>query len=604
MIPGSVGIVPQGPPAAGTKRGGRVQPEGRKRDSRHEIERLYYAALEREPSERAAFLAAACGSDEALRREVESLLSFDPLSTDLVETELLDTAARCLPEVRTRSLAGQQLGCYQVLSLVGVGGMGEVYRARDPRLDREVAIKVLPERLAHSPETLARFHREAKAVAALSHPNILAIHDFGTDRGISFAVMELLEGETLRSRLRRAAMPWREAVETAAAVADGLSAAHAKGIIHRDLKPENIFLTQNGQVKVLDFGVAQVRPGAPFPGETPPLPAGITEPGRLIGTVGYMSPEQVCGEPVQAASDIFSLGCVLYEMVMGQRAFAGATAQETMAAILRDSPSPHGGTGCKIPAALEQVIQRCLEKRPDERFQSAQDLASELKAMLSEDPRGAARRRRRSWLAAGVVLGAVLAFAGGVWFVRGRHSVPDSPSPPVPFTSYPGDEVQTSFSPDGNQVVFVWNGEHQDNPDPYVKLIGGAEKPLRLTSGPVPNLSPAWSPDGRFIAFVRDGIGLAAKSSVLLVPAIGGPERLVTELGAPLMALAGLSKGFMCSNPLCGVRRHWASLASGPRVRAQHNDLTVPRRRPSGYEVPGGSFWLHNKSITTPQFSV
>jgi Tol biopolymer transport system component/Ser/Thr protein kinase RdoA (MazF antagonist) len=526
-----------------------VRPEALKPERWPEVERLYHAALELEPPERAAFLTEACSSDAVLRQEVESLLSFAAPAEKFIETPALEVAAQCQPEVQTRLMVGQQLGSYLLLSLLGAGGMGEVYRARDPRLDREVAIKVLPERLAHDPEALARFRREAKTVAALSHPNILAIHDFGTERDVCFAVMELLEGETLRSRLRRAPLAWREAVEIAAATADGLSAAHAKGIIHRDLKPENVFLTRDGQVKVLDFGIARVRPVSSSSASTV---TNTREPGTLMGTAGYMSPEQVRCERLQAASDVFSLGCVLYEMLTGRRAFDGSTVQETMTAVLRDDPPALADTGTKVPLGLEQVIRRCLEKQPEKRYQSARDLAFDLGTLLSEtelelrqvaQERTAANARRRSWLVAAVVLGAVLIGIGAVWTLRGRYRTPESPSPSVPFTSYPGHEVQPSFSPDGNQVVFVWNGERQDNPDLYVKLIGGAEKPLRLTSDPAPDLSPAWSPDGRYIAFVRDEAGIAGKSSVLLVPAIGGPERLVTELGAPLKAPAGLTKG-------------------------------------------------------------
>ncbi|MGH9390173.1 MAG: serine/threonine-protein kinase [Vicinamibacteria bacterium] len=223
-------------------------------------------------------------------------------------------------------VAGAQLGPYEILAPLGVGGMGEVYRARDSRLDREVAIKVLPERLADDPEALARFEREAKAVAALSHPNILAIHDFGSEQGVAYAVTELLEGETLRSRLSRGALLWRKAAEVSVALADGLSAAHRKGITHRDLKPENIFLTSDGRVKILDFGLARWKPTVSAAGKSD----AVTEAGAVLGTVGYMSPEQVRGERTTAPGDIFALGCVLYEMLSGKRAFARPTPAETI----------------------------------------------------------------------------------------------------------------------------------------------------------------------------------------------------------------------------------------------------------------------------------
>ncbi len=276
--------------------------------------------------------------------------------------------------------AGTRLGPYEILAPLGAGGMGEVYRARDSRLGRDVAIKVLPEHLSGDPLALARFEREARAVAALSHPNILAIYDVGADQGVSYVVTELLEGDTLRSRVTAAALAWRKSVEIAVALADGLSAAHSKGITHRDLKPENIFLTTDGRAKILDFGLARVHQPAAAAETNAPTE---TDAGMILGTVGYMSPEQVRGTPADARSDIFSLGCVLYEMVSGRRAFSRSTPAETMTAILRENPPELAGTGKQIPAELDRVIQHCLEKSPAERFQSARDLGFHLSAILT-----------------------------------------------------------------------------------------------------------------------------------------------------------------------------------------------------------------------------
>jgi serine/threonine protein kinase/tetratricopeptide (TPR) repeat protein len=280
--------------------------------------------------------------------------------------------------------AGTKLGPYQILGQLGAGGMGEVYRARDSRLDRDVAIKVLPERLADDATALARFEREAKAVAALSHPNILAIHDFGTHERTAFAVTELLEGETLRSRLTRAALPWRSAMKIGEAIADGLYAAHAKGIIHRDLKPENLFLTADGRVKILDFGLARVETPPSAEEVTKSYQTSLTDPGTIMGTVGYMSPEQIRGQVVDARSDLFSLGCVLYEMLTGQRAFARDTTADTMAAILHDDPPETKDSGKRIPPELDRVVRHCLEKNSEERFHSARDLAFALKAIVDD----------------------------------------------------------------------------------------------------------------------------------------------------------------------------------------------------------------------------
>jgi eukaryotic-like serine/threonine-protein kinase len=283
-----------------------------------------------------------------------------------------------------RLAAGDRLGSFEILAPLGAGGMGEVFRARDTRLGREVAVKILPEALADDPHALARFEQEARAVAALSHPNILAIHDFGRENGVVFAVMELLEGESLDRRVAREELPWKKAVEVGAAVADGLASAHARGVVHRDLKPANVFVTRDGMVKILDFGLARhevfVTEAERTAGHTAAAPE--TAPGTVMGTVGYMSPEQVRGDPADARSDIFSLGCILYEMLTGRRAFGERAAAETLASILRDHPADVSESGKPIPVQLNGAVRRCLEKSPDERFQSARDLAFALREIL------------------------------------------------------------------------------------------------------------------------------------------------------------------------------------------------------------------------------
>ena len=280
---------------------------------------------------------------------------------------------------------GTHLGPYQIIAPLGSGGMGEVYRARDPRLDRNVAIKVLPPRLASDAVALHRFERETKALAALAHPNILSIFDVGSERGVTYAVTELLEGQTLRERLIAAPVPWREAARTCAAIADGLAAAHARGIVHRDLKPENVFLAEDGRVIVLDFGIA---------GREPPLDSSsdkalstvtlTTQPGTVMGTLGYMSPEQLRGETVGPSSDIFALGCVLYETVTGRSAFRRNTAAETIAAVLQDEPEPILEATRSVPARLQEILRHCLEKSAARRIASARSLAEALRALESE----------------------------------------------------------------------------------------------------------------------------------------------------------------------------------------------------------------------------
>jgi len=279
--------------------------------------------------------------------------------------------------------AGTRIGPYEIVELLGEGGMGQVYRARDPRLGRDIAVKVLTAESRHNDEAVMRFEREARAVASLSHPNILSIHDFGSDEGIFFVVTELLQGRTLRDEMKTP-ISWRKAIEISAEIADGLSAAHSKAVVHRDLKPENIFLTADGHVKILDFGLAQTDPILSQQDETsiPTTKWFQTDPGAIIGTLGYMSPEQLRGEAVDVTADIFSLGCVMYEMVTAKRPFQRNSGAATIAAVLHDDV-PHGDLSAAVPSEVQRVIEGCMEKRASARFQSARDLALTLRAIGS-----------------------------------------------------------------------------------------------------------------------------------------------------------------------------------------------------------------------------
>jgi serine/threonine protein kinase len=345
-----------------------------------QIESLYHAALEMPEGRRSAFLAEVCAGDAALHDEVASLIFSHEQAGAFIESTPDDVIAGMLADQQARAMLGRTLGHYRIVSLVGAGGMGEVYRARDTKLDRDVAVKILPARLAGDPEALRRFEREAKVVAALSHPNILSIYDFGSDQGVSYAVMELLEGETLRERLNRSAVDWREAVGVGIAIAEGLSAAHARGVTHRDLKPENIFLTADGQIKILDFGLARMKRG--FAPEALTLTSAFTQttsPGLIMGTVGYMSPEQVRGEKVEVSSDIFSFGCVLYETLSRRRPFGQGAPAEVIAAILKEEPPPLRDAPAEIPAELERIVRKALRKAPGERYPNAVEARDDLK---------------------------------------------------------------------------------------------------------------------------------------------------------------------------------------------------------------------------------
>lgn len=432
---------------------------------------------------------------------------------------------------------GARLGPYEILAPLGAGGMGEVYRARDPRLGREVAVKVLPDSVSADPDRLRRFEQEARAASALNHPNILTVFDTGAQDGVAYLVTELLEGETLRERLAGGALPARKAVEIAVQIARGLAAAHERGIVHRDLKPENLFLTRDGRVKILDFGLARLTAhGASSPSElaaAPTLLSGGTEPGMVMGTAGYMSPEQVQGLPADHRADLFALGAVLYEMLSGRRAFQRGTAAETMAAVLREEPPDLAKSGKTVPAGLDALVRHCLEKAPGERFQSARDLAFALERLTGSasgaaaGPPVRALRRSARWLplllAGGLALLAVGYLAG-----RGRGTGDKDAAEPVRFTRLTQDaelESRPALSPDGDEVAYAVGGFAES--DIYLRRVG-SENAVNLTpDSPGPDFDPAFSPDGRQIAFgsARDGGG------IFLMGTTGESVRRLTDKG-------------------------------------------------------------------------
>jgi eukaryotic-like serine/threonine-protein kinase len=338
-----------------------------------QIREVLEKALELAPQQRSVFLEQACSSDTSLRREVDTLLA----SSDDVQSSFLQSAP-----LRLTLAAGTRLGDYEVKSLLGSGGMGEVYRALDLRLGRDVAIKVLPAFVAADPNRLRRFEQEARAAGALSHPNILAVHQMGEHEGAPFLVSELLEGETLREEIRRGRLATPKAIGYAVQIARGLAAAHEKGVVHRDLKPENLFVTQDGRVKILDFGLAKLTQATSDPGIR--ALRGETEPGVVMGTVGYMSPEQVRGQNTDQRTDIFSFGAILYEMLTGNRAFQKSTSADTLSAILNEDPPAVSETRGDTPAAMQAVVQRCLEKSAEKRFQSATELALALDGLAND----------------------------------------------------------------------------------------------------------------------------------------------------------------------------------------------------------------------------
>jgi eukaryotic-like serine/threonine-protein kinase len=364
-------------------------------------------------------------------------------------------------------ISGTKLGPYEIQAALGAGGMGEVYRARDHRLGRDVAVKVLPATLSRDPDRLRRFEQEARATAALNHPNILAVHDVGTHEDSPFLVMELLAGDTLRQLIRSGSVPVRKATDYTLQLARGLAAAHEQGITHRDLKPENIFLTKDGRIKILDFGLAkltQQEKSAPSP-DTPTIAQ--TEPGIVLGTVGYMSPEQVRGQAADACSDIFSLGAILYEMITGERAFQGDTAAETMSAILKTEPPQLTELQPNVPPGLARIVEHCLEKDPSNRFQSARDVAFALEAFSGASssavhrpalPKTATKWQGRSLLL-GLGAGLLIALAA---FVVARKTSPPPPQPTFHALTFQRGTVQAArFAPDGETIIYAaaWAGK-------------------------------------------------------------------------------------------------------------------------------------------------
>jgi serine/threonine protein kinase/Tol biopolymer transport system component len=357
-------------------------------------------------------------------------------------------------------VAGQKVGPYEVAGQIGAGGMGEVYRARDPRLGRDVAIKVLPPSFSTDPDRLQRFAQEARAAAALNHPNILAIFDIGEDKGAPYVVSELLEGETLRERLRSGALPARKAIDFALQMAHGLSAAHDKGIVHRDLKPENLFITHDNRLKILDFGLAKLTRPEESSASSDALTMQVaTDPGVVMGTAGYMSPEQVRGKPADNRSDIFSFGSILYEMLSGKRAFHGDSPADTMSAILKDDPPELSETARNAPPALQRIVNHCLEKSPGQRFQSATDIAfnleslTEISATSKSGLQPAVAPPARRWLLPALTALLLVASYAGV-YIAGRSTGSYAPPRFHRLTFRRGTILVARFSPDGQTIVY------------------------------------------------------------------------------------------------------------------------------------------------------
>jgi serine/threonine protein kinase/Tol biopolymer transport system component len=502
-----------------------------------EVGQIFRAAAEIPSDRRDAFLDTACGDDKVLRQEVESLLNHDSQREGWIDARAMDVAAQELANSPSRTWIGRQVHHYQVLSLLGRGGMGEVYRARDKRLERDVALKALPTAYSTDAERLRRFEQEARATGRLNHPNILTVYDVGVIDSAPYIVTELLEGEELRAQLKQGAVAPRRVLAYACQIADGLAAAHAKGIVHRDLKPENIFVTSDGRVKILDFGLAKLK--EPPPGSSiATVHTPNTAPGVVMGTANYMSPEQVRGDETGERSDIFALGVILYEMLCGERPFSGESSVEVMNSILTVDPPDLSETNPKISPVLSRIVRRCLEKKPEQRFQSASDLSFALDALTpaasgvaretAVTPAPPASRRRLHWIVPVVSLTAVAVLIAWGYLNRSDYWW-NNPLANARFTAlttdFPGTAEAAAISRDGKFVTFL---SDRDGPfDAWVGQIGTGSFNNR-TNGQIPDMrnpevrSLGFSPDGSMISF---WVRTANKTTTWAVPTMGGSAR-------------------------------------------------------------------------------
>jgi eukaryotic-like serine/threonine-protein kinase len=522
--------------------------------------------------------------------------------------------------------AGARLGPYEVVEAIGAGGMGEVYRARDPRIGRDVAIKVLPESIALDPERLKRFEQEARAAGAMNHPNLVTLHDMGSVDGSPYLVMELLEGETLREWLgetrpasggadaRRGgaasgsgrARSVRRVLEIATQIANGLAAAHDRQIVHRDLKPENVFITSDGMVKILDFGLAKL---------TGPVPGGQSEaetekkntaPGTVMGTVGYMSPEQVRGQTVDHRTDIFAFGSILYEMLAGRRAFHGTSAADTMSAILKEDPPELGELVPAVPPSIDRIVRHCLEKSPERRFQSARDLAFDLEAIEGSSglsgPSHAAKADAGTLVRrVSVVLAAIagLLAAGLVGFrLASRESVAPHTSAAGPqraffsqLTHRSGTELFPTLAPDGKTFAFVSEAAGGE-PDIFLQRVDG-QAAINLTRSPgTAETQPVFSPDGSFIAFRVEG----DDGGIFVMGATGESRRRVTDSGwnpawspdGRFLVFADEAIGLLPEGRIATSALWVVEIASGQTRRLPVQDAVQPAWSPRGHRI---AYW-------------
>lgn len=529
---------------------------------------LLEQALELAPEKRSRFLDVACSSDPALRSEVQSLLSSD----EQARTSFLET-----PPVLPAALsAGTRLGDYEIVCQIGSGGMGVVYRARDTRLGRDVAIKVLPAHLSSDASRLKRFEQEAQSAAALNHPNILAVYQLGSYQGAPYLVSELLEGETLREHLKHGLLSQERAMDYAQQIADGLSAAHERNIIHRDLKPENLFITNDNRIKILDFGLAKLAEADSGSAETVATLGLQTHPGMMAGTVGYMSPEQVRGEKLDTRTDLFSFGVVLYEMATGKRPFDGDTSGVTFEAILNRQPTPPTKLNAKVAPGLENIITKALEKDREIRYQHASDIRADLKRLKRDSgfdviPSGKSKDVGTLRKTVRIVLPAfflAVLLSAFILFQRTHRQSPGD-SKWLQLTNFADSATSPALSSDGRMITFIRGPETFVSPGQiYVKLLPDGQ-PFPVTHDNYPKMAPVFSPDGTRVAYTATDASFGWNT--WMVPVLGGEPREVLPNAAALTWID--QKHVLFSEIKSGVQM---AIVMATEARSEERDVYLP----------------------------
>jgi Tol biopolymer transport system component/tRNA A-37 threonylcarbamoyl transferase component Bud32 len=472
-------------------------------------------------------------------------------------------------------MTGKRIAHFEITGKLGEGGMGVVYEAVDRSLDRRVALKILPPDKVANASRKQRFIQEAKAASALNHPNIITIYEIGAEDGVDYIAMELVTGRTLEEVLAKRRLKVAEVLKQAVQIADALAAAHAVGIVHRDLKPANVMIADSGLVKVLDFGLAKLTDDSEVSeDDVTRTERALTEDGTVVGSAPYMSPEQAEGRKVDARSDIFSFGLVLYEMLSGKRAFRGETRMATLAAILNQEPAPLGELVPGMPRELERIVARCIRKDLARRSQSMAEIKVALEELKEETESGISKsapvekRKAAGWKRWAALGGVVVALGAALAFTLPRWREARAPLKEVPLTSFPGYQGQPTLSPDGSQFAFVWDGGQEGAPRQlYVSLVGRGT-PLRLTNTPPGTevYNPAWSPDGQTIAFVR-APGPLRLGELILIPALGGPERRLDEAGSTQLAWSPDGKWLYFATRLSGKFVIGAEPSAGGETR-------------------------------------